>query len=120
MLHGNLWYLFEKIGYFNDVTCINSNNLNLVKNEITEIFRKEGYLPISKPDLPQNSKPLLKEFLARPWLISSLRIVGLLKGDIDWITIKASVSKQRSTNLRDIWLPITARKDYGVEIDIPW
>lgn len=88
MLKGNLWYQFEKIGYSNDTTCINSNNLNLIKNGITKIFKKEGYIEIPKPLLPQNSKPLIKEFLARPQLIRTLRIIGLLNNDNNWIVIK--------------------------------
>lgn len=93
MLKGNLWYQFEKIGYSNDTTCINSNNLDLIKNKITDVFNQEGYIEISKPSLPKTNKALIKEFLVRPHLISSLRIVGLLKNDNNWIVIKTSLPK---------------------------
>ena len=84
---------FEQFNYYNDTTCINSDNLDLIKNQITDIFNKEGYIEISKPLLPENDKPLIKEFLALPQLISSLRIVGLLKNDSNWIVIKSSSPK---------------------------
>lgn len=93
MPKGNLWYQFEKIGYINNTSCINSNNLNLIKKKITDLLKKEGYIEIPKPLLPENNKPLIKEFLARPQLISSLRIIGLLNNDSNWIAIKTFPSK---------------------------
>ena len=93
MLKGNLWYQFEKIGYSNDTTCIQTHNLDLRQESIISIFKEEGYLQISKPSLPENNKLLIKEFLARPYLIRSLIIIGLLSNDSDWTTIKTSSPK---------------------------
>lgn len=102
MCRGNLWCQFEKIGYSNDTTCINSNNLNLIKNTITDIFNREGYIEISKPLLPKNDKSLIKEFLARPHLISSLKIIGLLKNDNNWIVIKTFSSKMLCCKAKEL------------------
>ncbi|MDJ0899314.1 MAG: hypothetical protein QNJ55_10920 [Xenococcus sp. MO_188.B8] len=83
----------QNIGYSNDTTCIQTHNLDLIQESIISIFKEEGYLQISKPSLPENNKLLIKEFLARPYLIRSLIIIGLLSNDSDWATIKTSSPK---------------------------
>lgn len=93
MLIGNLWSHWTDIEYYNDTSCIMSNNTDTIENLIANIFEKEGYISISKPKLPANNKLLLSEILSRPYLIRSLIIVGLLNSNTNWITIKTSISK---------------------------
>lgn len=93
MLIGNLWSHWTDVGYYNDTSCIMSNNTDAIESIIANILEKEGYISISKPKLPTNNKLLLSEILSRPYLIRSLIIVGLLNSNTNWITIKTSISK---------------------------
>ncbi len=68
---GDLEYHFEKISYWNDTTCIRSDNLDLIEQTLTHILEKEGYRLIPKPPLPQNSKPLIQELLSSSYKVDS-------------------------------------------------
>lgn len=86
----DLQYLCDKVGCWNVASCINSDNLDLIEQGINDIFRQEGYRRISKPPLPQNSKPLLQKLLSCPWHMSGLWVIGLSLGNFGWAVIKAS------------------------------
>lgn len=89
---GSLKYYLSKIGYRNDTTCVRSTNLELIKHNLTSIFKKEGYRPISQPPLPLNSDNLIEELFSSPYKTKPyLWVIGLLSSDSGWTTIKTSV-----------------------------
>jgi hypothetical protein len=88
----DLEYIYEKISYSNETTCINSNNLDLIEQALIRILEKEGYRNILKPPLPQDSKPIIQEFLSYSWKIKPyLWIFGLSHSKSGWTIIKSSV-----------------------------
>lgn len=90
----NLEYDFERTSYWNDTTCIRSNNLDLVEQTLTHILEKEGYRLIPKPPLPQNSKLLIQELLSSSYKVDSyLWVIGLNAGNLGWTIIKTSITE---------------------------
>ncbi len=65
----------------------------MIERGINNIFKQEGFRRISKPPLPQNPKPLLRELLSAPWKIRNLWVIGLSLGNFNWTIIKASRDK---------------------------
>lgn len=88
---GNLQNHFDNLGCRNITTCINSDNLDLIEQIINNILKHEGYHRISKPPLPENSKPLLQKLLSCPWKMRDLWVIGLSVGNLGWTVIKTSI-----------------------------
>ena len=83
-------YLCNKIYSANCVTCINSENLDLIEQGIQEILDLEKLQQISKPLLPQDSKPLLQHLLSSPYQINNLLVIGLYPSNFGWTVIQTS------------------------------
>ncbi|MEL6438896.1 MAG: hypothetical protein AAFQ80_06545 [Cyanobacteria bacterium J06621_8] len=89
---GNINYYLSKIGYGNNTTCIQSTNLELIKHNLSLIFKKEGYSLISKLTLPSNADYLIKELFSSPYKTKPyLWVIGLSASNSGWTTIKTSV-----------------------------
>lgn len=90
----SLDYLFTKLSYWNDTTCIRSHNLDLIEQALSRIFEQEGLRRIPQPPLPQNPLPVLKKLYSQPWEIEQyLRVIGLFVGNLGWTIVKTSSSR---------------------------
>ncbi|MEL6438895.1 MAG: hypothetical protein AAFQ80_06540 [Cyanobacteria bacterium J06621_8] len=92
--------MFDKLSYSNDTTCINTDKINTVENTVINILKEKGYVLVPQPPLVEQSEVLIKEFLRQPWLINSLKIIGLLNNDSNWITMKTSSPKMFCCTLK--------------------
>ena len=79
----------NQLGCWNTITCVNSHNLDLIEHNLVSMFKKEGCRQISKPPLPKNPKPLLRE-LCSSYRINNLFVIGLSLGNFGWTIIKSS------------------------------
>lgn len=119
MVRGDLWYLFSKLSYWNDTTCIRSDNIELIEQTLIHIFEKEGYRLISKPPLPQNPQPLIQELRSSPWKIEPyLWVISLAVGNLGWTIVKSSViellCRRTKGNNRPRLLELSMRTGYDV------
>jgi hypothetical protein len=134
-MYGNLWYHFHKVSYSNDTTFIRKSNINWLEQSIIDTFKEEGYLYISKPQLPQNSKLLIREFLSSPWKgYPFLCIVGLYPSHFGWTIIKTSIpnlfcqkannkpepllSKLAAKTSRDAFHHLVVQRDWGALLEV--
>ena len=105
---GSLKYYFDKIGYANNTTCIQSTDLELIQQNIITMFEDENYRLISQPPLPQNSDFLIQELLSSSYKTNPyLWIVGLSVGKSGWTTIKTSIEDllcHKTKSNERIWL----------------
>ena len=92
--------------YSNCNTCVWSDNLDLIEQTLTRIFEQEGCRRIPKPPLPQNSLPVMKTLVSRPWKITPyLWVIGLFVGNQGWTIVQTQPSELLCRRARDTIRP---------------